>query len=116
MGATSVTGKGIGASYSGAKGPGNGRNFFVPQITPHVIASGTVTLASNTATVTFPAALSGSETNYVVMVTPEANTHAYVSAKTDSGGNFVSFAITGGSTDDVMWCVMNTGYGLDVSA
>lgn len=120
MSATSVTGVGRGMAGN-LKGPGNGRNYFVPQVTPHVVAAGQVTLATNVATVTFPAPLEGSETNYVVMLTVSAAAGAghevAVSAKTDSGGNFVSFAIQGaGASDNVMWAVMKAGWGLGVSA
>ena len=109
MGATSVTGVGPGAA-DGNKGPGNGRDQFVPLLTPHVVAAGTVVLAAGAATVTFPTPLDGSETNYAVMLTPEATNLASVSAKTDdSDGDFASFAIAGTGTDHVMWSVIKTG-------
>lgn len=114
MGATSVTGIGPGSSEGLHKGPGNGRNLFVPLQTPHVISAGTVTLASGVATVTFPTPLGGSETGYVVMLTAEADDYASVSAKTDNAdGNFASFAITDGSgsnSSDVMWMVVKAGW------
>ena len=109
MGATSVTGVGPGAA-DGNKGPGNGRDQFVPLLTPHVVAAGTAVLAAGAATVTFPSALSGSETGYSVMLTPEAANLASVSAKTDnSDSDFESFAIAGTATDSVMWSVIKTG-------
>jgi hypothetical protein len=109
MGATSVTGVGPGAA-DGNKGPGNGRDQFVPLLTPHVVAAGTVVLAGGVATVTFPTPLDGSEVNYSVMLTPEAANLASVSAKTDnSDGDFASFAVAGGATDNVMWTVIKTG-------
>jgi len=114
MGATSVTGTGPGAAHAGVKGPHNGRDFFVPQITPHIIAAGTVALAAGTATVTFANPLSGSETGYVVHVTSEGTGNAAVTTKTDnSDGNFASFVITGTGTDSVMWMVANAGMGLN---
>ena len=114
MGATSVTGVGPGAA-EGNKGPGNGRDQFVPLLTPHVVAAGTVTMAGETATVTFPTPLTGSETGYVVIATVEANAGAAheiaISAKTDNADDdFASFTVVGvGSTDDVMWSVLTTG-------
>jgi hypothetical protein len=109
MGATSVTGVGPGAA-DGNKGPGNGRDQFVPLLTPHVVAAGTVALVAGAATVTFPTALDGSETGYAVILTPEATNLASVSAKTDnSDGDFESFAIAGTGTDSVMWAVVKTG-------
>jgi hypothetical protein len=108
MGATSVTGVGPGAA-DGNKGPGNGREQFVPLLTPHVVAAGTAVLVAGALTVTFPTALSGSETNYAVILTSD-NLLASVSAKTDNGdGDFASFAIAGTLTDSVMWCVIKTG-------
>lgn len=117
MGATSVTGvSGAGMAYN-QKGPGNLRNQNVPQICPHVVAAGEVTLAAGAATVTFPAALSGSESGYVVMLTPRAANLASVSAKTDDAdSNFASFAIAGNGTDEVGWMVVKIGWGLDVTA
>jgi len=118
MGATSVTGvSGPGAAYPGIKGPGNNRNFHVPQICPHVVAAGEVALVAGAATVTFPAALSGSESDYVVLLTPKATNLASVSAKTDDAdGNFASFAVAGTGTDEVGYMVVKAGLGLDVSA
>lgn len=114
MGATSVTGKGRGAA-SGLKGPGNNRNYFVPQVNPHVVAAGTITLSSGAGEVTFPNALPLSEDKYVVMLTAEATTNTYVSAKNDnSDDQFASFEIAGGTTDDVMWAVIKKGWGLEV--
>jgi len=109
MGATSVTGKGPGDAFPGIKGPGNERNIYVPLLSPHVVAAGTVTLSGGAATVTFPEALGGSHVNYVVMLTGEGSSDVSpaVSAKTDSDGNFVSFDIDGNSTDDIMWAVMS---------
>lgn len=111
MGATSVTGVGPGSSEGLHKGPGNGRNLFVPLQTPHVVCAGTVVLSAGAATVTFPTPLGGSETGYVVMLTPEASNLAHVSAKTDdSDGNFASFSITGNTTNHVMWMVVKAGW------
>ena len=113
MGATSVTGVGPGSADAGVKGPGNGRSHYVPMATPHVVAAGSGVLAGGALTVTFPSALSGSESGYVVMLTTDSAV-AGVGAKTDDGdGNFASFDITGTGTDAVMWMVVNAGYGLD---
>ena len=108
MGATSVTGVGPGDAFPGIKGPGNGRNIYVSLLTPHVVKAGSATLASGTATVTFSSALSGSEANYVVMVTSTTSAAAFVGTKTDdSDGNFISFVITGTGTDVIMWSVIS---------
>jgi hypothetical protein len=108
MGATSVTGVGPGDAHPGIKGPGNGRNIYVPLLTSHVVAAGRVTLSAGAATVTFPEALAGSEVNYVVHLTSLGTGGETVSAMTDNGdGNFESFAIAGTGTDDIMWSVVS---------
>jgi hypothetical protein len=113
MGATSVTGVGPGAA-DGNKGPGNGREQFVPLLTPHVVAAGTATLAAGTITVTFPTPLPNSETAYSVIVTPRVtNATSLFVAKTDDGdGLFASFDIddTGaGYANEVDWIVVQHG-------
>lgn len=118
MGASSVTGVGNGAALS-QKGPGNGRNYFVPQVNPHVVAAGTVTLAAGTATVTFPVALAEAAANYAVMAIPDETigTSLFVT-KADTNSKFSAFTVaeTGGaSTADVMWVVVKAGFGLDVA-
>jgi len=106
MGATSVTGVGLGAAW-GNKGPGNGRDQFVPLLTPHVVASGRFHMAAGTGVVTFPAPLTGDHTNYAVVITAVGHT-SYVSATTDdSDSNFASFTITGTSGDYVSWIVVS---------
>lgn len=111
-GATTTQGVGPGAARN-QKGPGNGRNYWVPSVSPHIIAAGTATLAAGAATVTFPNALTGSESGYVVMLTSETANLSSVSAKTDNGdGNFASFDIAGNATDDVMWMVVKAGFGV----
>ena len=70
-GATTTQGVGPGAARN-QKGPGNGRNYWVPSVSPHIIAAGSVDLVGGAATVTMPNALTGSESGYVVMLTPEA--------------------------------------------
>lgn len=112
-GATTTQGTGPGAAWNN-KGPGNGRNMYVPSVNPHIVAAGTATLSAGVATVTFPNALTGSETGYIVMLTSETSNSAYVSAKTDSSSNFASFTITGTGTDDIMWMVAKAGFGLEI--
>ena len=109
MGATSVTGTGQGSASAGVKGPGNGRNHFVPQIGPHILAAGSGVLDSAALTVTLPSPLPGSESGYVVMVRSDTANEASISAKTDdSDGNFASFNIVGTGTDAVMWMVASS--------
>lgn len=111
MGATSVTGKGLGAART-QKGPGNGRDYWVPQVNPHVVAAGTATLAAGTVNVKFPAVLA--DANYVVMVTPTETlaNQAYVTSVATTG---FTIAVSGGGTEEVQWVAIKAGLGLDVA-
>lgn len=95
MGATSVSGKGLGVGRG--KGPKNGRTEYVPLLTPHIVTAGYCTTSgAGTVTVTFPAPLVGAASNYVVIATPAAgSTAARVTTTTDSDGNFSAFTLTG---------------------
>ena len=113
MGATSVTGVGPGAA-DGNKGPGNGRDQFVPLLTPHVVAAGTSTLAAGTVTVTFPTPLAASETDYSVIVTPRVTngTQLFVAKTDNADGVFSTFDIddTGAAyANEVDWIVVQHG-------
>lgn len=120
MGATSVTGVGMGMAYN-QKGPGNKRDQFVPMVCPHVVAAGTVTTAGNVATVTLPDHLDLPANRYIVMLTTEdaaaAARGVAVTAKTNNGsGLFTSFAIISEAAAQVVaWMVVNVGYGLEVN-
>lgn len=110
MGATSVTGKGKGAGYAN-KGPHNGRDVYVPLLSPHVVAAGFVTLSGGVATVTLPTALTGSNAGYGVILTPQAatTTVARVTSKTnDADGNFSAFAVAGDNIAHA-WVIVKTG-------
>jgi hypothetical protein len=109
MGATSVTGTGMGDEHPGIKGPGNGRNVFKPLLAANVVAADSLVLVGGAGTVTFPTPLDGGHAMYVIMLTGEDSTAPYVSAKADDGGAFVSFDVAGGATDTVHWTVIKKG-------
>lgn len=113
MGATSVTGKGIGAAYNN-KGPHNGRDVYVPLVSPHVVAAGHATTAGGgTVTVTFPTALPNAPTSYAVVVTAADTGATTVGQVTTKSGSttFTSFVITGHASKQYAWVVVSTGYG-----
>lgn len=115
MGASSVTGTGIGSAFPGQKGPGNNRNVFVPSVNPHVIAAGRIALVAGSITITLPKPLAGSHAKYVILVTGETSAAAYVSTRTNnSDGDFASFVITGTGTATVNWMITRVGFGLDL--
>jgi hypothetical protein len=107
MGASSVTGVGPGDAEC-VKGPGNRRNFWVPQVTTHVVTAGHATVGgSGTVVVPIPRTLNGGADCYVVLLTPLQATDGWVSAKTeDSDGNFIGFTISGSSGDDFEWAII----------
>ena len=97
-GATSVTGVGAGAAY-GNKGPHNGRDVYVPLVSPHVVAAGTVTTAGGgTVTYTFPTAMEYAAARYAVIATPASGTTVTRISKTDSSSLFVPFTLTGAAS------------------
>ena len=102
MGATTTQGTGNGGAWTN-KGPGNGRDQYVPMVGPRIIRAGTATLASaspSVKTVGFPP-LDGDDSDYVVMAIPVGATAAIaaggvaVSAFDASAGTFV---LTGPNT------------------
>jgi hypothetical protein len=113
MGASSVTGiSGHGsAEAAGMKGPGNGRNQYVPLVSPHIIAAGNVVLASGSAVVSLPSAAAMPAASYAILATGTAAA-ARVSAVSNNGsGNLAYFTITGTGTDSVAYAVVLTGAG-----
>jgi hypothetical protein len=133
MGAASVTGVGTGsAERSGLKGPGNGRNMFVPQLCPHVVASGVVTTdSSGWADIYFPQGpLPKSKDHYVVFITPKyaqvnlvdgTRPVDWSTSKTNnSDGLFRYFSIWSERADDAygadtfVYSVVTVGFGLDI--
>lgn len=111
MGATSTQGTGLGAAF-GNKGPHNGRDVYVPMLSPHVVAAGLAELTGTTLTVTFPTPLVGGKAKYVVMLTSAeaSTTPAQVTTLTDnSDDEFVSFEITNASGKDTFWLVATRG-------
>jgi hypothetical protein len=98
------------------KGPNNLRNQYVPQVCPHIVASGIATIANGQTekAVALPEALAKAAANYVVMVTPVTNTVGdHRVAKTDTNGVMTGFTVTGAGAGEFMWLVATIGYGLD---
>jgi hypothetical protein len=120
MGATSVTGVGVGVANN-QKGPGNNRDYFAPRNGPHVIAAGTVTTALTAATVTLPDHVDLPAANYVVLLTTvdaaAAARGVSVTVKTNNAaGLFTSFTIISEQAAQVVdWVVINMGFGLEVN-
>lgn len=111
MGATSVTGVSGQGSVEGLQKGTERMSLGVKKlIGPKVVAAGTETLSGTTGTVEIPE-LTGSVSDYVVVLTSGSATAAYVStglaavADTDTW----NFTITAGSGATVSWIVVKTG-------
>jgi len=108
MGASTTQGTGAGAAFPGQTGPGNGRNVFISNNQPHIVAQGFLDgpggIASGLIVVTFGTPLQGSGATYEVILHRELGSGTetvLVSTKTDdSDGNFSGFSVTiSGNTD-----------------
>jgi hypothetical protein len=114
MAASSVTGiSGPGsAENNGMKGPGNGRNQYVPLVSPHVISANTTTLTGGTSLITFPAPYLGDKSKYMVFAQAVGGSGTHVNVtqmNNDEMGNFASFQLTGASGTVCNWLVVNRG-------
>jgi len=127
MGATTVTGQsGRGIAY-GNRGPGNKRNYFVPNAAPHVVAAGIVaTDGGGGATVVLADPLTGGRDNYVVTLQIQglANDTAAANGSftlvknviTNAAGNVVLSGFTVASATvsaKLGWQITTVGQGFD---
>lgn len=111
MPATSVTGVSGNGTVAGIqKGSAHMSLGVNKLIGPRVCAAGAKTLTGTRGTVVFPK-LTGSASDYVVMVSANSSTLAYVSTALAavSDTDDWSFIITGGSGAVVNWTVVKVG-------
>jgi hypothetical protein len=111
MGASSVTGVSGPGSVAGRQRGSEHMSLAVSKlIGPRVAAAGRITLSGLTGVVQFPE-LVGSINDYVVMVSANSSTLAYVSTALAvvSGVDQWTFTITGGSGAVVNWTVVKVG-------
>lgn len=112
MGASSVTGVSGPGSVAGKQKGSEHMSLGVSKlIGPKVAAAGKVVLSGTTGVVQFPA-LVGAVTDYVVMVSPNSSTLAYVSSALAVAGatsDQWTFTVTGGSGATVNWTVVKIG-------
>jgi len=112
MGSTSSTGKGQGAS----------EKLTVAELgilanSPSILFSGIAeAVNSNTSPptpssiITFPHALEGAASNYIVMLTTINGGYAYVTALYETSGNFTGFACTVEADCSLMYLVAKVGF------
>lgn len=128
MTASSVEGIGAGsAQRSGLRGPSNGRNNFVPQVCPHIVAAGEVETGTTElpltgfAAVTLPKALpTSSWDDYQIFVTPIFEAHAptswyVVKIVTQPIAIFVIVTDATQGQARLMYTVVTSGLGLDIN-
>lgn len=112
MGASSVTGKGLGSSKkltgkelsSLANGP---KIYFSGIIAGESVP--TSPPSSNMNTVVFPYALEGGAENYVVMLTSINGGYTYITDLDETDGNFTGFSFAVEEESDVMYMVVDCG-------
>ena len=98
MGATSVTGSGVGDATN--KGPGNGRDTFVPLTSPKILLTGQVLLnGDGEATVATPP-LPGAEEDHSVFVSLVEGTVTQI-GRTYSENGLVRISIVGSEPDRI---------------
>ena len=108
MGAYSVTGiSGAGAAQL-QKGPGNGRNQFVPLASPGVVLAGTVTAAAGGTLTVAVSGLTQPAASYVVLVSGQvdATKASSVFSKHETSSVFDSFVITATGAGLIGWTVV----------
>lgn len=110
MGATSVTGKGLGSADKRQKGSEHLRIGSEKIIGPRVVYAGAITLdSSGDGTVVLPL-LAGSASNYVVQVTHrDTTTPAAIAATLAFSSNASTVTVKGAASDGVYVTVMKAG-------
>jgi len=106
MGATSVTGvSGAGSVQDGlSKGSGHMTLGVGHLIGPRVVSAGKVTLTGGATSATVDHEDLGGTTGFVVVLTADNVTGAYLTARTGS-----SFAFTTGANGTVNWAIVSVG-------
>lgn len=108
MGASSVTGVGVGSVEGQNKGSKNMTLGTARLIGPRIVAAGTATLVSGAATVVLPAL--GSTSGYVVMVSDASGTAAATSGTLATvAGTSTTLTLAGTGTHLLVWAVVKTG-------
>lgn len=95
------------AMGAGVKGPGNGRNIFVPLVSPHIVAAGVVDLVGGALTVTLQG-LTGLAAAYAIALSTDSADVA-VTKNVDGDGVLISFTLAGTGTDTINYIVSTVG-------
>jgi hypothetical protein len=108
MGATSVTGVGIGGC-EGTNPMSKHQSMSTNRlIGPRIMVADVATLSSGTATVKLPL-FSGAVTDYAVIISDASGTAAATSATMTFGSNVTTVTLKGTSANVVYWAVLKQG-------
>ena len=107
MGATSVTGVGLGSAVPNNKGSEHMTLGVGHLIGPRVVAAGSVALSGGAATVKIPL-LDGVVGDYMAITNDVTGNNASNGVVTFSGGNTV-LTLAGTSTDTIQWAIIKIG-------
>lgn len=109
MGATSVTGVGLGSADKKIKGSEHLSIGANKLIGPRIVAAGTKTLSGGAGTVVLPA-LAGSSSNYVVMVTDtNASATAVSGSLSISAGTSTTLTLAGTGSHVLAYVIVKVG-------
>lgn len=103
MGATSVTGKGLGSADGKNKGSEHQTLGVAHLIGPRVVYAGRITLSGTTGTIVHPT-LAGVVGDYCVLLTAESATSPFITSRTTG-----SIGIQAGSNAVVHWAILKVG-------
>lgn len=108
MGATSVTGTGLGS----VEGKNMGSKHYTVGASrilgPRIVAAGKVALTAGSAVVVLPK-LGGDSTDYSVQVTDNSSSAAAASASLAFNAEDVAVTIKGTGTNTVSWAILHNG-------
>ena len=113
MGASYVAGTAPGAGMANnQRGPGNGRDYLVAKVSPHVVKAGIATMTSN-AKIIDVSGLPNAAASYAIILSATDNNLAYADTKVNSSaGKFTTFTIhSAGASSVVAWSVISIGSG-----
>lgn len=108
MGATSVTGTGLGSAAGKNKGSEHMTLGVGHLIGPRIMAAGTATLSSGSATVVLPV-FDGVTADYFVLCGDASGTAAATSATMAITSDATTLTLKGTSTNAVKWAVIKVG-------
>ena len=110
MGASSVTGVGVGSAEKNNKnGPGNARGSWVPKLSPHILWAGSVALDAGSIEVSVPASAQIPADDLAILITVNSTNLTAVTDKNETDDVVTTFDISGTGSDIVDFILVNKG-------